>query len=97
MEEEGKRKPFSETVLYKAITLTVPTPVSAGVVAIGGAIPGHHLFQPLAAYNQSTGGAVPLDRSDPYHSDPAGEFIRIEAANNGGTTSVSFNILGPDN
>ena len=56
---------------------------------------GHHLFQPLAAYSQSAGGAVPLDRSDPYHSDPGGEFIRIEAANTGGTVSVSFNILGP--
>jgi hypothetical protein len=95
MEEEGKRKPFNETGLYKAITLAVLTPVTTGVVAVGGAIPGHHLFQPLAAYNQSTGGAVPLDRSDPYHSDPGGEFIRIEAGNNGGTTSVSFNILGP--
>ena len=95
MEEEDKRRPFNETGLYKAITLTVLIPVTAGVVAVGGAIPGHHLFQPLAAYNQSTGGAVPPDRSDPYHSDPGGEFIRIEAANNGGTASVSFNILGP--
>jgi len=53
------------------------------------------LFQPLAAYSQSASGAVPLDRSDLYHSDPGGEFIRIEAANTGGTASVSFNILGP--
>ena len=94
VEEDGKRKPFNETVLCKAITLTVLTPVTAGVVAAGGAIPCHHLFQPLAAYSQPTGGAVPPDRSDPYHSDPGGEFIRIEAANNGGTASVSFNILG---
>jgi hypothetical protein len=47
MEEEGKRKPFNKTGLYKAITLAVLTPVTAGVVAVGGAIPGHHLFQPL--------------------------------------------------
>ncbi len=94
MEDDGKRKPFNETGLYRAITLTVLTPVTAGVVAVGGAIPGHHLFQPLAAYSQSTGGVVPLGRSDPYHSDPGGEFIRIEAANSGGTASVSFNILG---
>jgi hypothetical protein len=70
-QEKSKRKSFNETGLYRAITLTVLTPVAAGVVAVGGAIPGHHLFQPLAAYSQSTGGAVPLDRSDPYHSDPA--------------------------
>lgn len=95
MGEEDERRPFNETGLYKAITLTVLIPVTAGVVAVGGAIPGHHLFQPLAAYKQSTGGAVPPDRSGPYHSDPGGEFIRIEAANNGGTASVSFNILGP--
>jgi hypothetical protein len=76
-------------------SLSVLTPVTAGVVAVGCVIPGHDLFQPLAAYSRSTGGAVPLDRSDPYHSDPGGEFIRVEAANNGGTTSVSFNILGP--
>jgi hypothetical protein len=95
VEEDGKRKPFNETGLYKAITLAVLTPVTAGVEAAGGAIPGHHLFQPLAAYSQPTGGVVPPDRSDPYHSDPDGEFLRIEAANNGGTASVSFNILGP--
>ncbi len=95
MEEDGKRKPFNETGLYKAITLTVLTPATAGVVAVAGVIPGHHPFQPLAAYSQSTGGAAPLDRSDPFHSDPAGEFIRVEAANHGGTVSVSFNILGP--
>ena len=95
VQEKGKRKSFNETGLYRAITLTVLTPVAAAVVAVGGAIPGHHLFQPLAAYSQSTGGAVPLDRSDPYHSDPRGEFIRIEAVKTGGTASVSFNILGP--
>ena len=63
-------------------------------MATGGAIPGHRLFQPLAACSRSTGGAVPLDRSDPYHSDPGSEFIRIEAAYTGGTASASFNILG---
>jgi hypothetical protein len=94
MEEEGKRKPLNETGLYKAITLTVVTPVTVGAVAVGGVIPGRHLGQRVAAYSQSTGGAVPPDRADPYHSDPGGEFIRIEAANNGGTASVSFNILG---
>jgi hypothetical protein len=36
MEEDGKRKPFNETGLYKAITLTVLTPVTAGVAAVGG-------------------------------------------------------------
>ena len=95
VEEDGKRRHFNGIGLYKAITFSVLTPVTAGVVAVGGVIPGHHLFQPLAAYSRSTGGAVPLDRSDPYHSDPGGEFIRVEAANNGGTTPVSFNILGP--
>jgi hypothetical protein len=59
MEVDGKRKPFNETGLYRAITLTVLTPVTAGVVAVGGAILGHHLFQPLAAYSQSTGGVAP--------------------------------------
>src|SRR6266480_2607307 len=59
MEDDGKRKPFNETGLYRATTLTVLTPVTAGVVAVGGAIPGHHLFQPLAAYSQSTGGVAP--------------------------------------
>ena len=91
MEEEGK--PFNETSLYQAITLTILTPVTAGVVAVGGVVRGHHLLQPLAVYSQSTGGAVPPDRAEPYHSDPGGEFIRIEAANNGGTASASFNIL----
>ena len=69
VEEEGKRKSFNETGLYRAITLTVLTPVAAGVLPAGGAIPGHHLFQPRAA-KPGHGGAVPLDRSDPYHSDP---------------------------
>ena len=95
VQEEGNCKSFNETGLHRAITLTVLTPVAAGVVAVGGALPGHHVLQPLAAYSQCTGGAVPLGRADPYHSDPGGEFIRIEAANTGGTVSVSFNIIGP--
>lgn len=49
VEEDGKRRRFNGIGLYKAITLSVLTPVTAGVVAVGGVIPGHHLFQPLAA------------------------------------------------
>jgi hypothetical protein len=59
MEEGGKRKPFNETGLCRAITLTVLTPIAAGVVAAAGAIPGHYLFPLLAAYSQSTGARSP--------------------------------------
>ena len=40
-------------------------------------------------------GVPAYDHADPYHSDPGGEFTRIDAAPTIGTSSVNFTILGP--
>jgi hypothetical protein len=86
--------PFTDTVLSKAIALSAASAVGAGVAATGGAAATHY----LGAHPTALGtyyGETAYDHSDPYHNDPGGERIRIEASPTIGTASVNFNILGP--
>ena len=91
MEDDGERKPFRETGLFKAFVFTAVPAVTAGVVVAG---------RPTASYyrHASTGPVWALaddDHGDPYHSDPGGEFIRIEPPDAGGTVTTFHLILGP--
>lgn len=85
--------PFTDTTLCMAIALSAASAVGAGVAATGGAVATHY----LGAHPAVPGtyyGVTAYDHSDPYHNDPSGEWIRIEASPTVGTASVNFNILG---
>ena len=84
------RKPFTETLIFKAFVFTALPPVAAGVIAAGAPIARYypHASGPGTYYAQAVG-----DRADPYHSDPGGEWVRIEAPDNGGTASTFHLIL----
>jgi hypothetical protein len=72
--------PFRETGAFKTIALTAVTPVAAGLAATGGGVATHYLGAP---------------HTDPFHNEPSGEWIRIEAAPTIGTAAVNHIILGP--
>ena len=70
--------------------------VSAGVVATGGAATGgavaaYHHAGPVPSYTVPIAGAD----ADPYHSDPGGEWVRIESSPTMGTASTMHMILAP--
>jgi hypothetical protein len=95
--EPGHAKPappFRETTAFKAIALTTMTPVAAGLVATGGAAATHI----LGAHHTPPGvyiGVAVADHADPYHSDPGGEFVRIEDTPTIGTAAVTHVVVGP--
>jgi hypothetical protein len=86
--------PFRETGAFKTIALTAVTPVAAGLAATGGGVATHYLGAPHAAPGTYYGVAV-SDHTDPFHNEPSGEWIRIEAAPTIGTAAVNHIILGP--
>jgi len=86
----AKTSPFTETARYKALVLTAAVPVAVGVAATGGAVATH--------YRPAAGVAYALavtDHSDPYHSDPGGEWVRIETPESGSTAITMHVITGP--
>jgi hypothetical protein len=95
MGDRDRQKPFREMWPSKTAALIAVPAIAAGIAATGGAAATHHVpFYPLAAYSSSSAGAAAPDREDPDHTDPGGEFTRIETSATISTASVSFNILG---
>jgi hypothetical protein len=92
--DDDQRKPFREMWQFKAVTLTALPAVTAGIVATGAPIAKYYRHASADGPGAAAGVAT-YDRADPYHSDPGGEFIRIEPPDTGGTRSVSFVILAP--
>ena len=76
--------------MFKSLAACAMITVSAGVAATGGAI---------ATYNHHTGpgptyALVIRDHPDPYHSDPGGEWIRIQGVEYGSTAATMHLITG---
>jgi hypothetical protein len=83
--------PFRQTVMFKSIAVGAAITVSAGVAAAGGAV--------ATYYHHATAGPAyalaDLDHADPYHSEPGGEWIRVESPESGGTAVTMHPNLGP--
>ena len=83
--------PFRETVMFKSIAAGAVITVGAGVAATGGAV--------ATYYHHATVGPVYAladgDHADPFHSDPGGEFTRVEPPETGGTAVTTHLILAP--
>jgi hypothetical protein len=75
--DDDQRKPFREMWQFKAVTLTALPAVTTGIVATGAPIAKYYQHAPADRPGAAAGVAT-YDRADPYHSDPGGEFIRIE-------------------
>ena len=84
--------PFPETVTFKMIAVGAVITVSAGVAATGGAVAtyAYRHTGPGPAYALALTG-----HADGYHSDPGGEFIRIEPSPVIGTVPTIHLIPGP--
>jgi hypothetical protein len=92
--KHAKVVPFHKTTTFKAFVFATVTPAAAGVAATGGAVATHHpggLTAPGTYY-----GVPAYDHSDPYHSDPGGEWIRIEASPIIGTASTNHQVIVPN-
>jgi hypothetical protein len=83
--------PGRQTVIFKSIAAGAAITVSAGVAATGGAV--------ATYYHHATAGPAyalaDLDHADPYHSEPSGEWIRVESPESGGTAVTTYLIPGP--
>jgi len=77
--------------MFKSIAASAVITVPAGVAATGGAV--------ATYYHHATAGPVYApadgDHADPFHSDPGGEFIRVEPPETGGTAVTMHLILAP--
>jgi hypothetical protein len=78
--------------MFESLAVGAMITISAGVAATGGAI--------ATYYNHHTGpgpayALVIRAHPDPYHSDPGGEWIRIQGAEYGGTAATMYLITGP--
>jgi hypothetical protein len=89
----AKVVPFQKTATFRALALAAAAPTAAGVIATGGAVATHHLAVP--ALPGAHYGVPADDHADPYHSDPGGEWIRIENAPTIGTASVHRLVFVP--
>ena len=88
--------PFPETVKFKTIAAGAAITISAGIAATGGGVATNysspHQTPPSAAYGVATNTyADPY----PYHSDPSGEWVRVETLDQGGTASIFHTIVIP--
>jgi hypothetical protein len=83
--------PFRETAAFKVVALTALTPVAAGLVATGGAVATYyHHVAAGPAYAMVIDG-----HTDPDHSEPGGEWVRIATPEYGSTAITMRVITGP--
>jgi len=78
--------------MFKSLAATAVITIGAGVAATGGAVATY-------SYHHTAPGPVSAlaitDHADPYHSDPGGEWIRIEVAPTIGTVPTMHLITAP--